>query len=1226
MPTKTTINVEPNTNPVIITSFQLREDQFGKKRFYPTDNTGHVYLHGLNYDDKEKLVRVKIQGCTTIPENAFRECTNLINVEMDDTVISLGKAAFHSCTSLAMVQLSMNLTSIPEYAFYNCSGLFAMGMGNEVLSIGDGAYSGCEKMILVKLSRRLKKIGKRGFSKCFSLRSLYIPISCDEIEDEAFLGCSSLSILHIPSQATVGRNVVVGCRAMLSNSPFQGMKIKKDESNREDHHEVMNQWLKSRFSNLPLHILCYYIDSPGRALEFTTCLPDAIDKMDYLGMTPLHILAANPFAPTDAIQVVVGSIIGNVDSFDTSFLITRRNDGMLPFHILSSCFAAPDEAIIAVYDLTVKLMQGNVTEIVYLEMYGYKYTILHHLIYKGRMTSQLLAKFASIRIGSDILATINDSKNISPTKSIIEKNLPLEIMVELFSIAPISVESFSGHAEVKYLQNFHKVVKKYIESIMNELGNLNSPYELRLSDAQKSALVKHISITNDAETIDLWLKFINDHSRFSNDAVKNFGRIRGSNGKVLLEVAPVRIREAIQARSLFMGRYDIMNTPPLHLSSTSKVVRAVDTKPQEHYKNLCPPTGLFQDQFFSILRDIMDASNAYAIENFLKYSKNRMTVDRDSFIKVCEDLHGDNPMVVIKWMKNKDEFEKEKYSRVVLKSVGSTLVRLWEAYDPEGANENDRKFAQEYRQYSDEYSYAIVMPFGDRNLDAIFRYEQPNEIGVRSILDQLCNCLLNLHTQGMIHGDLRMMNIVRFEGRKYLLIDMDASSSFRPSQALSFPSYNGSKISSGVLPPEMIHCFKNKNEILMFEKYYYEEMSVFKEDLFYSQPWTKIRYQHYGDKVYAAKSFSTEKQSRTAHVQCDLPYELLQPHPAQDLWALGVLLFALVTGESLFNVDRNDDLISGEEYHKLATWSDESRDAILEQKLEQGKNSFKNLIRQLLSKTPEQRGSIVDIQGLLKEIHIDIPSRPLVEVQVRNQEYDEMFDASIQSNLDLTSVDVGAVSLDVFSTAGHNRSSGNSNVIVDSLTNVSKTFTKTNDRSIDEISTAMSLTKLKQTKRLGPSSNGATSKVVSKSDLSIAAVSTSPVPIEDLLTQAQNTFSPNEMRFPDTITCSSWSVQLEQKIDVKTKKKLQKRCAVCKKKSTWFCSLDNFFICPPIASANCFPMHLVKKHPEMLRKAIQERDIIENLMLKKTANGQDLIDNLSLEEIQQILLLKKRKL
>lgn len=104
MPTKTTINVEPNTNPVIITSFQLREDQFGKKRFYPTDNTGHVYLHGLNYDDKEKLVRVKIQGCTTIPENAFRECTNLINVEMDDTVISLGKAAFHSCTSLAMVQ------------------------------------------------------------------------------------------------------------------------------------------------------------------------------------------------------------------------------------------------------------------------------------------------------------------------------------------------------------------------------------------------------------------------------------------------------------------------------------------------------------------------------------------------------------------------------------------------------------------------------------------------------------------------------------------------------------------------------------------------------------------------------------------------------------------------------------------------------------------------------------------------------------------------------------------------------------------------------------------------------------------------------------------------------------------------------------------------------------------------------------------------------------------
>ena len=44
----------------------------------------------------------------------------------------------------------------------------------------------------------------------------------------------------------------------------------------------------------------------------------------------------------------------------------------------------------------------------------------------------------------------------------------------------------------------------------------------------------------------------------------------------------------------------------------------------------------------------------------------------------------------------------------------------------------------------------------------------------------------------------------------------------------------------------------------------------------------------------------------------DLPYALLRASPALDIWALGLLLYNLVSGESLFPTNRDDDCTNGD--------------------------------------------------------------------------------------------------------------------------------------------------------------------------------------------------------------------------------------------------------------------------------------------------------------------------
>ena len=59
-------------------------------------------------------------GVTTIGDEAFEDCGNLITVTLPNSLVSIGKSAFGWCTRLNPITLPNSLISIGDMAFSNC--------------------------------------------------------------------------------------------------------------------------------------------------------------------------------------------------------------------------------------------------------------------------------------------------------------------------------------------------------------------------------------------------------------------------------------------------------------------------------------------------------------------------------------------------------------------------------------------------------------------------------------------------------------------------------------------------------------------------------------------------------------------------------------------------------------------------------------------------------------------------------------------------------------------------------------------------------------------------------------------------------------------------------------------------------------------------------------------------------------------------------------------------
>jgi len=157
-----------------------------------------------------------------------------------------------------------------------------------------------------------------------------------------------------------------------------------------------------------------------------------------------------------------------------------------------------------------------------------------------------------------------------------------------------------------------------------------------------------------------------------------------------------------------------------------------------------------------------------------------------------------------------------------------------------------------------------------------------------------------------MHGDLKLLNIVWFRlDNRLRLIHLDAAARISD----EFNLYACAKFSSGTLPPELWHCATNE-EVQKFEKYWD------KSDL---ELHTKVKPLAGKQGSYVVKSFRSG-YGDTAPIHYGLPYELVEASAAIDMWALGVMAFLLLTGESFVPSMRDDDCASGKAAALVHAW------------------------------------------------------------------------------------------------------------------------------------------------------------------------------------------------------------------------------------------------------------------------------------------------------------------
>jgi len=221
--------------------------------------------YGMDNVFLDSPIETIVFGGTHVPNNICKGRSKLKNVIFKDTVISIGRYAFASCTSLESIELPSSLSqSIGHGAFSRCTALKSIVIPEGVTAVYDYAFEYCESLVEITLPSTLKSFGESVFwatdnieriniasvdswlslsivnesslpsswsaKPCLyvngeKLTKLVIPDTVETIPNNAFYNCSGITELIIPDSVThIGINAFHGCEDIVSVTFSESLK------------------------------------------------------------------------------------------------------------------------------------------------------------------------------------------------------------------------------------------------------------------------------------------------------------------------------------------------------------------------------------------------------------------------------------------------------------------------------------------------------------------------------------------------------------------------------------------------------------------------------------------------------------------------------------------------------------------------------------------------------------------------------------------------------------------------------------------------------------------------------------------------------------------------------------------------------------------------------------------------------------------------------------------
>ena len=232
--------------------------------YYPAKKTNAYYeipnsvtkLAVLTFWGADNLTNIQIpDSVTSIGSCAFDECTSLTTVYYSGTeekwndisigtgndslqnsniiyksaeyltyTVSNGKATITACNKSVSGSLALPstlggypVTSIGDGAFDGCINITSVIIPDTVISIGDNAFPNCSNLTSVVIPNSVTSMGICTFTFCNKLTNVEIGNSLTSIDNYTFGSCSSLTSIVIPNSVTsIGISAFLECNNLTS--------------------------------------------------------------------------------------------------------------------------------------------------------------------------------------------------------------------------------------------------------------------------------------------------------------------------------------------------------------------------------------------------------------------------------------------------------------------------------------------------------------------------------------------------------------------------------------------------------------------------------------------------------------------------------------------------------------------------------------------------------------------------------------------------------------------------------------------------------------------------------------------------------------------------------------------------------------------------------------------------------------------------------------------------
>lgn len=200
------------------------------------EGTGAMYNYAYgnrpweSSKDAIKIVTIG-DGVTTIGNYAFRDCTNLTELDIPEGVTKIGDYTFYWCKSLMSISIPDSVTTIGDSAFFGCRGLTSVAIGNGVTSIKKYAFDDCKNLTRVKIPKSVTSIGEDAFRGCDKLEDYEVDVDNEYYSSDSYgvmynknktelvqypIGNERTDFIIPDSITTIGKSAFFGCNNLAS--------------------------------------------------------------------------------------------------------------------------------------------------------------------------------------------------------------------------------------------------------------------------------------------------------------------------------------------------------------------------------------------------------------------------------------------------------------------------------------------------------------------------------------------------------------------------------------------------------------------------------------------------------------------------------------------------------------------------------------------------------------------------------------------------------------------------------------------------------------------------------------------------------------------------------------------------------------------------------------------------------------------------------------------------